>query len=155
MFGPLHEAFEVKCVFAYGGAGCSGIASDDLHVADSAEVVFIFVLLLNYYISSWHLDLCVFKKIRKFVVVNTTVCYDVAQFFIGIKVFEEERMVKREVEYISEDVESVEALSTVGGRTRTLELVAYSDLEFCSENILQNKAGSTCDTNQIKLLQAR
>ena len=51
MVGPLGEALEMEGIPADSVAGGDGVALDDLHVADRAEVVLIIlIILLNYHI---------------------------------------------------------------------------------------------------------
>ena len=78
MLGPLREALQVEGVAAHSGASAGGIASNDLHVADGTEVIFIFfVLLLDDDIALAH-PLDVLEELCDLIEVNTSVCDDVA-----------------------------------------------------------------------------
>ena len=137
VFCPLHKTVQVEGVLAHSGAGGSSIASNNLHMANRAEVVIVLVLLFLYYhIPPWDLYLCILQKVRELVVMDATVCYNVAQFLIRIKVFKQQWVVQRQVEDLSEHVQCVYALETASCGTGALELVADSDLELGAVDIL-------------------
>lgn len=89
MFGPLHETFEMEGVSTDCSTWCSGIAFDDLGVADRTKVVLLLVLLFDDDISSGNLYLDIFQEIRDFVLVNATIGDDIPQFFVIIGMPEE------------------------------------------------------------------
>lgn len=66
-----------------------GIAFDDLSVANSAEIVFLFVFFLNDDIAPGYLYFDIFQKIRDFVLMNTAVCDNIPKFFVIIGMPEE------------------------------------------------------------------
>ena len=114
MLGPLCETLKMEVIFADGGAGSDSIAFDDLHVANSAEIiVIILILLLNNDILAQDAGFYVFyvfEEIGYFVVVNPAVGDDVSQFFVGVCVAEEEGVLVGEVKNFDEGVESVGAV---------------------------------------------
>lgn len=107
MFGPLAEAVQVKGVPTDGSASCSGIALDDLHVANSAQILLVLVFFLENNVSAWYFDFGVLEKVFYFVVVNSTTGDDVSEFFIVVAVSKEQGVVFRDVEDVREYVESV------------------------------------------------
>lgn len=82
MFGPLHETFKMEGVSTDCSTRCSGIALDDLSVADRTKVVLLLVLLFDDHISSGNFNLDVLQKIRYFVLVYATIGDDIPQFFV-------------------------------------------------------------------------
>ena len=61
-------------------------------------------------------------------------------------------MIFWKVEDVGEYVECMYALSTVGFLAWAFEFVADGNFEFSTMDVFQNKAGSSCDANQIELL---
>jgi len=53
-----------------------------------------------------------------------------------------------------EYVKSVETVLVIDEVARAFELVADSNLEFGAIDILEDEAGSACDSHQVKLLHA-
>lgn len=154
VLGPLREALEVEGVHADSGAGGDCIAFYDLHVADSAEIVVVVLVLvlLNDHILAGEADLDVFQEIGDLVVVDAAVGDDVPEFFIGVGGPEEERVVGGEVEDLEERMEGVHAVLR-GGIAGAFELVADGDLEFYSFGVFENKTSTPRYAHQVELLE--
>lgn len=86
---PLTEALQVKGVSAYGGAGSRRIVFDDLHVANSTQMILILIFLLDDHISSVHFYLGVLEKFLYFVVVDAPISNDIPQFFVVVGMSEQ------------------------------------------------------------------
>ena len=146
----------MEVIFADSGAGSDSIAFDDLHVANSAEIiVIILILLLNNDILAQDAGFYVFyvfEEIGYFVVVNPAVGDDVSQFFVGVCVAEEEGVLVGEVKNFDEGVESVGAVLLGGWVAGALEFVADGEFEFGAMDVLKDEAGAPSDANQVKFL---
>ena len=79
----------MKGVPAYSSTWGRSITFDDLHVTYSTQIIFVFVLLLHYDISSIYFNFGVFEKFLDFIVMNASIGNDVPQFFVIVVMPEE------------------------------------------------------------------
>ncbi len=147
MFGPLAEAVQVKGVPTDGSASCSGIALDDLHVANSAQILFVLVFFFENNVSAGYFDFGVLEKVFYFVVVNSATGDDVSEFFIVVAVSKEQGVVFWDVEDVREYVESVWALMIIGFFAGAFEFVADGDLKLGAVNVFEDEAGPAGDAD--------
>jgi c-di-AMP phosphodiesterase-like protein len=142
----------MKSVSANGSTRCSCVTFNYLHVTNYTYILFIvLIFFFNDDVMSWHLYFYVFQEIRYFLCMNTPICNDISQLFVGICILKEERIVNWKIKYFYEHIQCMNAL-TRSIATRARELIPNSNLKFGSSNILENKACSTSYSNKIKLL---
>ena len=152
VFCPLCKTLYVEGVHTLGLTCCQRIAFHDFHLTNRTNIFWLLLQILVFFLHYYPGKpiLCIFEKICNFVRVDDPIRNDVPKFFYRICILREKGMRHWQVEDLRQNVESVQAVRSLLGITRTLQIIANGDFEFNSVHVLEDKAGPTRNTNKIE-----
>lgn len=128
------------------------VALYDLHVTNRTQILHIvFIVLFENHAFLANLFLNEPQKIRNSVGVNSSIRDDVSEVFVAVAALKKQRIVLRNVENLSQNVQCVNAMIETFVWAGALDLIPYRNLEFNSSKVLKDEAGSTRDSNKVEL----
>lgn len=132
-------------------AGGDGIAFDDLHVTNGAEIlhiVFVFFFHNNVFLGNFFLDKP--QKVENSIRVDSSIGDNVSEVFVSIFGLKQQLMVLRDVEDLSQDVQGVYAVVEAFIGAGAFDFVADGDFEFDSPEVFENEAGPAGDSDKVE-----
>lgn len=142
----------MKRISTHVGTWCGRIALYDLHVANRTQILhIIFIFLFENYAFLANFFLNEPQKIRNSVRVNSSIRDDVSELFVAVAALKEQRMILRNVENLSQNVQCVDAMIETFVWAGALDLVPDRYLELNSSKVLKDEAGSARDSNKVEL----